>query len=388
MRIAVALGGTDFGRSGIGVYVKAVVPALAEVCRLHGDELVLVGTPRDLEPIEDAGRWPARRLSSRWDAPAASAAFYLSGGADRAARAAGADVLLLPAANRRTSLYGALPSVAVVHDLGQLHVAKKYDDLRMAYAKHALRAALPRATELVAISGSTRDDLVSFLGLPRARVRVVLNGVDHARFAPRAADGDEALRARAALGLDAPYFLYISRLEHPGKNHVRLVEAFASSALGGSTLLALAGGDWGAEAMIRARARELGVERRVRFLGFVPDELVTGLYAGATTAVMVGLAEGFGLPALEALSMGVPIVASATGALPEVVGKLGLMCDPYDVASIRAALERAATDDAHRARVRVEGPRHAASRGWDATARGLHDACVAAAARLPSRRAA
>lgn len=388
MKIAIALGGTDFGRSGIGVYVRAVVPALHAHAAARGDDIVLVGTPRDVASIGE-GHLASKRLAPVWDAPAASAAFYLSGGADRAARAAGADVLLLPAANRRAQLFSSLPTVAVVHDLGQLHVADKYDSLRMAYAKHALRAALPSATELVAISGATKKDIVSFLGVPAERVLVVANGVDRERFRPLERDGAEARGARTQFDLASPYLLYVSRLEHPGKNHIRLVEAFASTSARERFTLALAGGDWGAEAMIRERARDLGVASRVRFLGFVPDASVPGLYAGAASVLMVGLAEGFGLPALEALSMGIPVVASTTGALPEVVGDLGVMCDPYDVASIRAALERVVADAHHASRVRSEGPLHAATRGWDATASGLYDACVSAATRAArARRAA
>jgi len=390
MRIAVALGGTDFGKSGIGVYVRAVVPALAALVDATGDELVLVGTRRDLEPVRAELASPLEEvvLDARWDAPAASAALYLSGGVDRAARSGGADVILLPAANRRASLLGAVPTVAVVHDLAQLHVRGKYDAMRMAYVRHVLRAALPRATELVAISGATKKDLVDFIGVPKDRVRIVSNGIDAKRFAPAASDGEEARSAARQFGLDSPYFVYVSRLEHPGKNHLRLLEAFASSPHRATTTLALAGGDWGAKDLIVRRAEELGISDAVKLLGFVPDDALRGLYAGATSAVMVGLAEGFGLPALEALAMGIPIVASTTGALPEVVGDLGLMCDPLEPASIAGALHRAATDRVHRARVRREGPRWAASRGWDATARGLYDACVSAAGLARSARAA
>ncbi len=390
MRIAVALGGTDFGASGIGVYVRAIVPALERVARAHGDEVVLLGTRRDLAPVQAELESPLATvvLAERWDKPAASAALYLSGGADRAAQQAGADVVLLPAANRRASFVGDLPSVAVVHDLAQLHVRGKYDALRMAYVRHALRMALPRATELVAISQATKKDLVGFVGVQPERVRVVPNGIDHQRFQPKDRRGEEASAVRARFGLERPYVLYVSRLEHPGKNHLRLLDAFRVSGLAATTDLVLAGGDWGAREAIEHHARALGIASSVKLLGFVPDDALVGLYAGATAAVMVGLAEGFGLPALEALSMGIVVVASNTGALPEVVGDLGLMCDPLEVTSIQAALERAASDEAHRERVRIGGPLHAASRGWDETARGLHAACAAAYSHREERSAA
>src|SRR5262249_24718766 len=127
----------------------------------------------------------------------------------------------------------------------------------------------------------------------------------------------------------------------PGKNHLHLLRAFAASPARASHVLALAGSDWGALGRIQNEIARLGLEREVRVLGYVPDELVSGLVAGADAVMMVGLYEGFGLPALEALAAGRPVVASRTGALPAVVGDLAALCDPLDERSIADALDRA-----------------------------------------------
>jgi glycosyltransferase involved in cell wall biosynthesis len=156
-----------------------------------------------------------------------------------------------------------------------------------------------------------------------------------------------------------------------------LVRAFGRSALRETHELLLVGADWGAREAIEAAAAEEGVRDRVRWLGFVSDAHLPALTAACDALVMVGLREGFGLPALEAIATGRPVCASSTGALPEVVGPYAKLCDPLDEASIRSALEGAIGDEVLRERVRREGPKWARARGWQATAAGLIEACRA-----------
>lgn len=375
MRIAFALGGTDWGRSGIGIYVRSVVPHLARKVTESGGSFVAIGSPSELLAYDGELNGADRAVApAACDGPALSAAWYLTW-AGRAAARADADVLLLPAANRRTTVASPVPTVAVVHDLAQLKVAKKYDALRMAYLRHVVLRALRSAGRLVAVSRATRDDLVSALGIDARDVKVVLNGVDAERFVPAGPDDARVASARRASGLEGPYVLYAARLEHPGKNHVRLVRAFAESAVRHTHLLALAGGDWGARERIVEEIAQHGLQDRVRLLGYVADDVLEGLLAGADAVAMVGLHEGFGLPALEALAAGRPVLASSTGALPEVVGDLGALCDPLDHRAIAAALDKVVLDDAWRRKIAEEGPRYAAQHGWDRTADGLFEAC-------------
>ncbi len=377
MRVLLTLAGTDRGASGIGTYVREVLPRLADVLHEAGDEVEIAGTRRDLDAYAGASRLVNARtvLPPVLDAPGPSAAFHLAA-LGALARRRRADVLLLPAANRRLVAHVGVPTVAVVHDLAQLHVARKYGLLRELYVKHLVVGSLARATVLVAVSAATAEDLRDALPPGAPRARVVPNGVDHERFVPMAPDDPRVRAARAATALgDVPYVLYPSRLEHPGKNHVRLVRAFCRSSARDTHVLALAGKDWGARARIDEEVRRLDLGDRVRVLGFVADEHLPGLMAGADAVCMVGLREGFGLPALEALSAGRPVFAASTGALPEVVGDLGALCDPRDEAAIAHALERALLDGPLRSRVRRDGPPYAAKHGWGATARGLVAAC-------------
>ncbi len=375
MRLAVALGGTDWGRSGIGTYVRAMLPRLARGLAATGGRLVALGTARDFAAYAgELGTSERAVAPDAVDRPALSASWYLTRcGAH--ARAAGADVLLLPAANRRVALRPGLPTVGVVHDLAQFTVPDKYDRLRTAYVRWLLPKALTSFEALAAVSQATRGDMASFLACAPERIHVIPNGVDAERFAPT--DDDRSTTARERLGLAAPYLLYLARLEHPGKNHLRLLRAFAASPVRQSHQLVLAGADWGAEGLLREELQRLGLQERVRMLGYVEDGLVPGLVAGAEALIAVGLCEGFGLPVLEAIAAGKPVLAARAGALPEVVGELGVLCDPLDERDMAAGLTRVARDEPLAARVRREGPAHARQRSWDRTGDALLSLCRA-----------
>jgi glycosyltransferase involved in cell wall biosynthesis len=377
MRLAVALGGTDWGRSGIGTYTRAVLARLGRTLHESGDELLALGTQRDFAAYEGALTHTRRvQLSSLIDRPAVSAAWYLTRVGARA-RAAGADVLLLPAANRRIPLNAGIPSVGVVHDLAQFVIPKKYDALRTRYVCDVLPRAFSALSALVVVSQATRSDVSRVLSYKPEQVHVIPNGVDTSRFATPTPEQIEQMRAQT--GLEGPYLLYLSRLEHPGKNHLRLLQAYAESPVRHTHRLALVGPDWGAGHRIQLEIQRLNLEDRVRVVGYVADEHVPGLIADATAVIAVGLCEGFGLPALEALAMGRPVVVSNTGALPEVVGELGILCDPYSPADMAAALTRVVGDSAWAERIRQEGPTYARRLSWERTSDQLLSLCRQAA---------
>ena len=372
MRVVVTLSGTDAGRSGLGSYVLSVLPLLAARLAARGGRLVAAGTRRDLAAYAASlAEAELHRLPDWVDQPGAGALWHLTRFAAYG-RARAGDVVLLPAANRRLSLAAGIPSVAVVHDLAPLLVRGKYDAARTAYLRYGVLAGLRRASRLVAVSRATRDDLASALGQPEAPIAVIHNGVDTRRFRP-----DPGARERAAA---APYVLYVARLEHPGKNHARLVSAFAGSAIARTHRLVLAGDDWGGRAEIARRAAAHGIAHLVDLPGRVSDEALPGLVAGADLVTMVGLHEGFGLPVLEALACGRPIVAARAGSLPEVGGPLAVLCDPLDPGDMAAALDRAAADTDLRARVEREGPAWAARFSWESAAEALATTCEEALA--------
>jgi glycosyltransferase involved in cell wall biosynthesis len=376
IHVAFALGGTDLGQSGIGTYVRELLPRLVAQLAAAGGRLTAFGHAAEIAAYAaELNRADTRQIAGRATSPGLNALWHLVR-AGPFAQKIGADVLLLPAANRRITARGAIPTVAVVHDLAQLRVDRKYDALRMMYLRRVLLPAFRRPTRLVAVSQATRRDLEQTIGIEADRLRVVYNGVNAERFRAIDPASTEVVNARRAVGLAArPYLLYPARLEHPGKNHARLLHAFAQSGLAASHTLALSGGDWGAGDLIAQTARELGLADAVTRLGFVPDAQLPALVAGADAVLMLGLHEGFGLPALEALSAGRPACVSNTGALPEVVGPLGVQCDPRSEASIAQALVAAVRDDEMRERCAREGPLWAERFSWTRTAEQLLEIC-------------
>ena len=179
---------------------------------------------------------------------------------------------------------------------------------------------------------------------------------------------------------DEPYLLYVSRLEHPGKNHVRLLEAYARSSARRSHRLLLVGGDWGARSLLERTIASLGLADRVTLAGRAPDGALPVLTARASAALMLGLREGFGLPAIEALACGVPVLVASAGALPEVTAPLGVLCDPLDVDSIARGLDRVVSDPTVGEQARLLGPAHASRFSWDNAGQRLAEICLGAAA--------
>jgi glycosyltransferase involved in cell wall biosynthesis len=359
--VALSLAGCDLGNSGVSVFAEAVIPRLSAHLESRGVASIVLGTARERRAakLEDA---PGPVLPAFLDKAGVSAAFVL-GGATLLARALGASLLYLPCANRRIVGLPAVPVAGTVHDLAQFHVEQKYGPLRELYVRRVLTPLLTSMRMVTAVSQATADDVERHAGVARDRIRVIPNGLTLGRAA-----------SRSESDARAPYFLYPARLEHPGKNHVRVLEAFARSRARGTHRLVFTGADWGAEERIRGVIASLSLEDRVEIAGFVSRDELTTRMAGADAVIAAGLFEGFGLPAAEALALGRPIAASATGSLPEVVGSLGALFDPTDVTSMAGALDRVVEDEVLRARCRSEGPGHAAKFSWDKTAAQIGDA--------------
>lgn len=380
LRIGVACFASDGGRSGIGQYLVNVVRRLPELA--PADQFVLFAPRRDHALWEDMAPCATVELvDDRYDSPLPSL-WWHSAILPRRLSAHACDVVFLPAGNRRLGFGYGVPGVATVHDLSQLHVPKKYDAARMFYATRVLPMLIGRQDRVVTVSGSTRDDVLERTRITAEQVCVVPNGVDLSRYALR--DPAAARGAASRLGLDQPYLLYVARLEHPGKNHVTLLEAYARLRSAGLThKLVLAGPRWnGAEAIDAAVAR-LGLAEHVVFTGFVAGDDLPALYAGATAFVFPSLYEGFGIPLLEAMACGVPCCVANVSSLPEVAGDAALLFDPHDPGAIAAALHRLLDDDVLRARLRARGLKRCAEFTWERSAQGVLDACRGAAGVQP-----
>jgi glycosyltransferase involved in cell wall biosynthesis len=192
--------------------------------------------------------------------------------------------------------------------------------------------------------------------------------LDHGRFnAGSPEDRDEAVRR---YGFEKPFFLYISRLEHPAKNHVRLIAAFEQfkAQTGSDWQLVFAGSDWHGAQAIHEAIRRSPAATDIRSLGFIDDQHLPALYRAAAAFVYPSLYEGFGMPPIEAMACGCPVISSTRGSLKEVVGDAALIVDPEDVSSVAAQLRTFATGADAREKYRVAGLRQAARFDWANTA--------------------
>ena len=261
-------------------------------------------------------------------------------------------------------LWGSVPRVTTIHDLNYLLVPEAHFGLRGLGMRMLVPAAVRRSRRVIVDAASTRDDLVRHLQAPASKIDVIALAADSAAHVTPAPEAQ--LRERLGLG-DRRVVLSVSA-KRPHKNLMRLLDAVAAIPAGRRPLLVLPGYPTPHEDELRARSRALGIERDVVFLGWVAAADLEGLYALAALVAFPSLYEGFGLPVLEAMGRGVPVVTSDRSSLPEVAGDAALLVDPEDPAAIGAAIERVLGDDDLAARLGAAGRGRAAAFSWERTA--------------------
>jgi alpha-1,3-rhamnosyl/mannosyltransferase len=253
-----------------------------------------------------------------------------------------------------------VPTAPVVFDLVPFVDGAEAQGRAARIERATIRPALRRAAALPCISQATRDDLVARFPATAGKAVAIPLAADAAFASAQAGD------APSRHGLEKPYVLAVGTLE-PRKNLARLMAAWLRlpEALRERLALALVGPrGWDDEAIVRT-ARQAGA----RLLGRVSDADLAALYAGCAAFAYPSLYEGFGLPVLEAMSAGAPVVTSSVSSLPEVAGDAALLVDPYDEAAIAGALERVLTDPGLAADLGERGRRRAAEFSWERCAR-------------------
>ena len=264
-------------------------------------------------------------------------------------------------------------SVVTIYDLSFLLYPESFKRFKRFYLGLFTRLSARRARRIIAISESTKRDVVRLLGVPPEKVEVVYCGIDEA-FRPLAADQVAAFRSKH--GLPECFILFVGTIE-PRKNVTRLIEAFADlrsfdvtqDRFAMSDLRLVIGGAkcWFYQDVF-ARVEELGLEGQVMFPGYIPVSELPLWYNAAELFVYPSLYEGFGLPPLEAMACGTPVVTANTSSLPEVVDEAGLTVDPLDVEGLAQAMRRVLDDEALRQEMRERGLKRAEGFSWTKTA--------------------
>jgi glycosyltransferase involved in cell wall biosynthesis len=289
--------------------------------------------------------------SSRALVPFRDVAWYLAALPARALRE-GMQVLHCP--TQRAPVHSSVPLVVTVHDLAVLRHPETFNRWTRKYSRRVLPRVARAATRLIAVSEFTKRELLDLLDVPEEKVRVIPNAVGP----PFAPDGEAA---------KGDYVLAVSTLE-PRKNLARLVEGYKRARLNGLPLLVAGAEGWG-----DVRVEGVGV----RWLGEVRDEELARLYRGARCVAYVSLYEGFGLPVLEAMACGTPVVAAGGAALEELSGDAAVLVDPLDPDAIAAGLTEALD---RRDELRARGLERARGFDWREVARRTVDVYREAAA--------
>ncbi len=264
------------------------------------------------------------------------------------------------------------PSIITVHDLILLILRGPYLGPTSWMWMEAHRRAAWRAEKVIAVSESTRRDVERIWGLPPEKISVIPEGVSP-EYRPLENPGElEAVKRR--YGIEKPYFLYLGGYD-PRKNiHNMLLgfKIFLRSG-GGDYQLVMCGDNRGFEGYLQDEIIELGLTEEVIMTGFVPREDQRPLYGGARGFICVSLYEGFGLPLLEAMACGTPVLASRVSSIPEVVGDAGLLVDPWDPVDIAEGIGRLALEEDLRRDLVRQGIARAASFNWERSAQMVLD---------------
>jgi glycosyltransferase involved in cell wall biosynthesis len=368
MRTGIITFGGDGGKSGISHYIIKLLEQFALIPDGPDFEVIGYEDEKDIF-VPPNGRMSSFGCGGTLRNPVLNVAWHQIG-LPQVCRKRGYDILFFPAANRRMSFWAPCPSVGTVHDFSSIHVEGKYDPARMVFIKRLTPVLIRRLNMVLTVSEASKRDIVDFCRIPEERVVVTPNGVDFDIYYPRDREAS-LIRVQQRYGVRAPYILYVSRIEHPGKNHVRLIRAFGhlKAKLGIPHQLVLAGSPWSRAKEVERVAAESPYSDDIAFIGFVASADLPALYSAADLFSFPSLFEGFGMPILEAMACGNPVTCSNVSAMPEVVGDAGLLFDPYSEEDIGSTMERMLTDENLKQRCIREGIERSRQFTWANTAR-------------------
>jgi len=355
---------------GIGRYMLEMVRSMAAREKAKDHEFILYpGKDIDSVDLPDNWRCSQRRLTSR--GILRSLSYPSLARKDRLDAFYSADYLgpVLPMPCR---------TVITIHDLIPIVYPRVTRFQHRLVGSFLLPRTIKNATAVVSVSDATKQDILRHIRIPEGRIKVIYEGKNEA-FYPRDRDdrGVRAIRSRYGIG-DDPYFLSLG-ISDPKKNGKNIVRAFSEIVTRSENrcTLVLAGNTGHGASSLKRMVDELRIQDRVLFPGFVPDEHLPLLMNGARGLCFPSLYEGFGLPVLEAMACGCPVITANVSSLPEIAGNAALLVDPNDVDKISQAMERLLHDDALYDELKAKGIARAEGFSWEQAAEELLDLLIA-----------
>jgi glycosyltransferase involved in cell wall biosynthesis len=357
---------TEFG---IGTYTRNVIRALSRLDTLN--QYVLIGSP---QRMAEMGPLPSNFQMVPLLNRANTAKGYLQSRA--LFRQMDCDLVHIP---HLFSMPRNLPCsyVMTVHDvLEHMSRTSTLSSARRLMHFQLTRLALKRAARIFAVSQFTKGEVERLFGIPGNRIEVIYNAIDERFLGGHATDADRQFLAER-YQVNYPFLLYAGRIS-PHKNIVRIIEAFSAlkaeldkeEKYPGLKLIII-GDELSKHPDLRRTVIRGGVQNDVRFLGFIPIDVLRVFYDAAKIFVFPSLYEGFGLPPLEAMAHGTPVLASNTSSLPEVVGSAAVLVNPENVFEIMRALHRVLTDQSLREKLKRRCYIQAQKFSWDVSARQI-----------------
>ena len=357
MRIAFDAYQALFQSGGIARYARGLISAIAEIQKndhfmLFYNRFCEKGKP--WKPPYGNSRIkqvfvPRRLLQGAWETLKWPPAEFFCGSIDLFH---GLHFVLPPVRNARR--------VLTVHDLTYLKYPEYFSNRNL--NDHGYRRELPRGLKLadavIAVSQKTQEDLIELMKFPEERIRVIYEGVDSHFF--NHVEGKEAAAIRALYDLSIPYMVFLIGTPEPRKNLMKTVTAARQAAP--HLKLVLIGPQKPLKSLLN------GDFHNIKFTGIVQEEHLPALLSGAQISLYPSLYEGFGLPVLESMACGVPVITSRTGSLPEVAGDAALLVDPEDVGEIAGAISELINDDVLQNRLKTAGKKRAAEFTWQKAA--------------------
>jgi glycosyltransferase involved in cell wall biosynthesis len=366
MRIGIDVGTLLKERSGIGQYVFHLVDNLVKLPSEH-EYLLFYASRHRLQSVPVAhGSVAVKHI------PCPSRLLHLASGLGRW-QLPGFDRLLGPLDVCHWPNYMLVPGSAgrqiiTICDLTVLLFPDYHPWSRVQAFTKGIARSVAQADAVIVISEHTKRDVQKYLGVPEEKIRVVYCSAS-SHFRELSPEEKQPTLAKYHLPVKG-YILYVGNVE-PRKNLVRLLEAY--SALRTKDMcavpLVIAGGEGWKNTDMYRKVEELSLDRHIRLLGYVPDESLPALMSGARLFVYPSLYEGFGLPPLEAMACGTPVVTSNVSSIPEVVGDAALMVDPYDVDELAETMRKVLQDERLREEMRRKGLVRAKLFSWEETAR-------------------
>ena len=359
---------TEFG---VGTYIRNIVRTL---CRLdHENEYFLIGPSAKVQEI---GTLPANFHNIPAEAPERSFQGYRE--FRTALKRLSCDLVHIPNLFSVPRLMPC-PYVMTVHDMlehmSDAHEQSFWGTWHMQMTRQVLRGA----ARIFAVSNFTCTEIEKLFEIPSSRIEVVYNAIDERFLHGHASPADRELIAQR-YQITYPFLLYAGRIS-PHKNVVRMIEAFSAlktelerDQAYPDLKLIIIGDDLSGNPDLRRTVVRSGVQNDVRFLGFIPIEVLRIFYDSAKIFVFPSLYEGFGLPPLEAMAHGTPVVTSNATSLPEVVGNAAVLVNPENVFEIMRALHRVLMDQALRERMKERGYKQVTRFSWEGSVRRVLDA--------------